>query len=84
MPDTRYTSEECVLASPSRLFVFSDGTFEVTRPDGSMLEDHAFREVLAQPLGANESELDRLLDFAREVHGERTLEDDFSIVKLEV
>ncbi len=83
-PAALYRGEECLLSSPSRLFVFSDGTFEIGRPDGTMLEFGEFVDVLGAPVAAGESELDRLLDFVRGVHGPGPLEDDFSIIKLEL
>ena len=67
---------------PARLYVFSDGTYEVGRPDGSMLEFSALAEALAQPVAAGASELDRLLDCARDAHGPGVLEDDFTILRL--
>jgi serine phosphatase RsbU (regulator of sigma subunit) len=78
----RYRSEECTIESPARLFVFSDGAYEIARPDGSMLESAAFEEVLTRGVCDGESELDRLLNFARQVRGGEVLEDDFSVVKV--
>jgi serine phosphatase RsbU (regulator of sigma subunit) len=83
-PAARYGDEHCNLQSPARLFVFSDGTYEITRPDGSMLAFSDFTEVLARPVPEGQSELDRLLDFARDMHGPGVLEDDFTIIALAV
>ena len=47
-----------------------------------MLDFGEFLDVLAAPVAAGTSELDRLLDFVRGTHGPGSLEDDFSIVKL--
>ena len=84
LPTTRYVSEECTLVAPARLFVFSDGVYEIHRPDDSMLPFEAFEEVLARPAQDGRSELDELLRFAQEVHGARLLEDDFSILKMTI
>jgi sigma-B regulation protein RsbU (phosphoserine phosphatase) len=84
MPTVRYTGNSCVIEAPARLYLFSDGVFEIGRPDGSMLEPEVFTEFLARPPVAGESELEALLAFARATHGEETLEDDFSIVKLQL
>jgi serine phosphatase RsbU (regulator of sigma subunit) len=81
-PAARYQEEHCVLQSPARLYVFSDGTYEVGRPDGSMLEFSALADALTRPVADGESELDRLLDCARDAHGPGVLEDDFTILKL--
>jgi serine phosphatase RsbU (regulator of sigma subunit) len=83
LPKVRFAAQSCVVQSPARLFVFSDGTFEVTRPDGSMLTFEEFQQVLAQPADAGESELERLLQFTQATRGQSTLEDDFSIMRLE-
>ena len=47
-----------------------------------MLEYEAFQQMLASP-GVSD-QLEELLAFARRTHGEATLEDDVSIVKLEL
>ena len=82
LPVAKYRCEETTLPSPARLFVFSDGTFEIARPDGTMLEADAFERVLSAPDGARV--LDDLLEFARRTHGSDTLEDDFSILQLDL
>jgi serine phosphatase RsbU (regulator of sigma subunit) len=82
MPGIRYRAEESVIEGPARLYVFSDGVYEITKPDGAMLEFAAFEQALARPAPDGTSELDELLAFAREAHGAPTLEDDFSIIKM--
>ena len=47
-----------------------------------MLEFSAFLEILTRPVDDGQSELDRVLDWAREVHGPGVLEDDFTILKM--
>jgi serine phosphatase RsbU (regulator of sigma subunit) len=84
LPVARYRSEERALFSPARLFVFSDGVYEVTKPDGTLLEYSAFEEVLARAVPEGRSELDELLQFARRAHGAEMLEDDFSIIKMTI
>ncbi|OUM02252.1 PP2C family protein-serine/threonine phosphatase [Variovorax sp. JS1663] len=81
-PAARYQEERCTLGPPARLYVFSDGTYEVARPDGSMMEFAAMAKILARPAGAGLSELDSLLAYARDVHGPGVLEDDFTIIKV--
>ena len=81
-PAARYREEQCLLQSPARLFVFSDGTYEIARPDGSMLPYADFTAMLARPLPDGQSELDSLLDYARQAHGPGALEDDFTIIKM--
>jgi serine phosphatase RsbU (regulator of sigma subunit) len=82
LPGVRYVAEECTLDARDRLFLFSDGVYEITTPDGTMLEFAAFEEALARPVADDVSELDGLLAFARDAHGATTLEDDFSIIRM--
>ena len=84
LPDFSYASEECTLAGPARLFLFSDGAYEIMRPDGTILEFEAFEEVLTRAVPEGASELEELLHFAREVHGSEELDDDFSIIKMTI
>jgi serine phosphatase RsbU (regulator of sigma subunit) len=83
LPRTNYIAQSSVIVAPCRLYVFSDGAFEIERPDASMLTFEEFQAALCRPPDANVSELQRLLDFARDTRGHHVLEDDFSIMKLE-
>ena len=84
LPDFSYESNECTLAGPARLFLFSDGAYEITRPDGTMLEFEDFEEVLTRAVPEGTSELEELLHFARNVNGSKDLDDDFSIIKMTI
>jgi len=78
-----YRSQKCTVPFPSRLFLFSDGAYEIQKSDGTMLKFSEFLDVLVRPLAENKSELDYVLEFVRGVHGPGPLEDDFSMVKFE-
>lgn len=82
LPEAEYESEECTLEGPARLFLFSDGTFEITRPDGTLLGFEAFEEVLTRAVPQGVSELEELFHFAQEARGSENLDDDFSIIKV--
>ena len=84
LPDVPYESQECTLDGPARLFLFSDGVYEITRPDGTLLEFEDFEEVLTRAVPEGASELEELLRFARGVHGSEELDDDFSIIKMTI
>jgi phosphoserine phosphatase RsbU/P len=84
LPDFPYASTEYTLAAPARLFLFSDGAYEITRPDGTLLEFEDFEEVLTRAVPEGASELEDLLHFARNVNGSKDLDDDFSIIKMTI
>jgi sigma-B regulation protein RsbU (phosphoserine phosphatase) len=82
--DFPYACKEVTLAGPARLFLYSDGAYEIMRPDGTMLEFEAFEEVLTRAVPEGASELQELLQFVRGVHRSEELDDDFSIVKMTI
>ena len=84
LPDATYESKECTVAKPARLFLFSDGAYEITRPDGTMLEFEEFEEVLTRAVPEGASELEELLHFVQDVHGSEEMDDDFSIIKMTI
>jgi sigma-B regulation protein RsbU (phosphoserine phosphatase) len=84
LPDAPYASKECTLAGPARLFLFSDGAYEIMRPDGTILEYEGFEEVLTRAVPEGASELEELLQFAQDFHGSEDLDDDFSIIKMTI
>ena len=70
----------CDLGPYAELYLFSDGVFEIERPDGAMW---TYDEFVASPGGpAGAGPLDRLLAEARTMHGSETLADDFSILQV--
>ena len=78
-----WSSKSVTVPQRSRLFVLSDGSFEVDKIDGTQLTFEEFVELLRAAPEPGESELDRLLRQLRQLHGADTLDDDFSIVKFE-
>jgi sigma-B regulation protein RsbU (phosphoserine phosphatase) len=84
LPDFPYASNECTFTGPARLFLFSDGAYEIMRPDGTLLEFEALEELLTRAVPDGASELEDLLHFVRDFHGSDEMDDDFSIVKMTI
>lgn len=84
MPGMPYRSAQCLVPEGSRLFVFSDGVFEIEKPSGEMMESEEFTvEVLRACREAPERELEFLLNAAKELNGEGSFEDDYSILRVQ-
>ena len=81
MSGANYRTFERQLPEPSTLYVVSDGTFEITRPDGSMWTTEEFHAFLAAPARTAESDLERLFAHVKNLRGPGPLDDDFSIVR---
>lgn len=76
-----YDAETVELGPFAQLLLFSDGVFEIARPDGTMWKFEEFTRFV-DSLPDDESALDQLLQQARTLHGSATLADDFSLVQV--
>jgi sigma-B regulation protein RsbU (phosphoserine phosphatase) len=83
MPDSPYQSG--VISVPdgaARLYVFSDGAYEVDRKEGGMWTLEELEAYLLPHLPDEEGEIDALYRFLQEMRGEKTLDDDFSMLRV--
>src|SRR5262249_46474793 len=80
-PGGVYACETIDVAADSRLYLFSDGVFEVQRPDGTMTTFDELLEFMKRADTAGQSDLDQLFQHLLQIRGGSTLEDDFSIVR---
>ena len=81
MPDMPFESSACDLGPFAELLLFSDGVYEIERPDGAMWTFDEFAAfAAAQPPGA--ARIDGLLAEARRLHSSEVLGDDFSMVRV--
>jgi sigma-B regulation protein RsbU (phosphoserine phosphatase) len=83
MPDSTYESGAVpVPDGQARLYIFSDGAYEVDRQGGAMWTLEELQAYLL-PHPPNESdEIDALYRFLQEMRGQETLDDDFSMLKI--
>jgi phosphoserine phosphatase RsbU/P len=80
-PDSPYTVQETTLPPFNRLFVFSDGAYEIVRQDGSMLTLDDFATHLRQRTLAS-GDLHATLAYLEEVRGSTAFEDDLALMEL--
>ena len=81
MPDTVYQSSSLEVLPGSRLIVICDGTYEVTKPDGTLLDFEEFKDFMALH-GKEPDAFHRLLNWLRSMNGPGPLDDDFSLVRI--
>jgi sigma-B regulation protein RsbU (phosphoserine phosphatase) len=65
----------------ARLYLFTDGVFEIEKPDGSMWNYQEFVKYFTA-LSPEDAPMDRLLAHVRRLHAAETLADDFSVVEV--
>ena len=77
-----FDSREASVPVGSRLFVYSDGAFEISRPDGSMWSFDEFLTTLTARPNGQESRMDALVTAVRQISERDDFNDDFSMVEL--
>jgi sigma-B regulation protein RsbU (phosphoserine phosphatase) len=82
LPDMTFASASCEIPAGSLLFVLCDGTYEIKRPDNTMIDFEDFTDFMLKH-GAEPDGLDKLLAWVHELRGGGALEDDFSIVRVQ-
>jgi sigma-B regulation protein RsbU (phosphoserine phosphatase) len=83
-PKAAYDAAEVEVNANSRLYLFSDGVYEVERPDESMWSLEELQQYLSeQPAEAGGAEMDVLYAMLQRMHACQILEDDFSMVRVD-
>ncbi|CAB1063953.1 Serine phosphatase RsbU, regulator of sigma subunit [Olavius sp. associated proteobacterium Delta 1] len=82
LSDITCEKSECKIDKPSRLYIFSDGVYEVERSDGSMWRFQEFVEFMHKAENSGQSRLDHLYRHAKKIGNSSNLEDDFTIVEV--
>ena len=80
--DATFTSASAPVGPDAKLFVLSDGVYEVSKADGKMMTWAEFLEHLTRSAKAGDWHPARSLQFVQQLRGSETLEDDFSLVKI--
>ncbi len=84
MPGMRFEKKSIQIQSEDRLYVFSDGVYEVDYADGSgMMTVEAFAEALQTPPEENLSKVESMVSFVRRAQGREAFEDDFSLIEIQ-
>jgi sigma-B regulation protein RsbU (phosphoserine phosphatase) len=79
--DLVYGAATCPLGPFAKLFMFSDGAYEIERKDGTMWPWSEFVKFMARPSTPGASDMDALMAHVRDLSGSQEFADDFSIVE---
>jgi PAS domain S-box-containing protein len=71
-----------IVAQDAELFVFSDGLYELTTPEGPMIGLEGFGQLLMDLYSSGSADLERVLTEVSRIHGSDQFEDDASILKV--
>lgn len=82
MPGLPYACNSIEMSGAGKLYLYSDGVYEITAPDGTLWTLAEFVKFMSEPPSENQSRLDELWQFVRKMGGSDNLEDDFSIMEI--
>jgi sigma-B regulation protein RsbU (phosphoserine phosphatase) len=82
LPEASYQSAKCKLENFNKLIFYSDGAYEVFKPDNTLLDFDKFLEQLTKPTDPEASRIEKILDYIYDYQGSKVLEDDFSMVEV--
>lgn len=80
IPDMPFDTRTVDVPPESRLLVYSDGVFEIEKPDGAMWQFAEFLQHIGEKFG-RDGLIDTHLGFARGLRGGDVLGDDFSMLE---
>jgi len=80
MPDAQFKSDEIKIERGSKLYVFSDGVYEVDYADGSgIMSVDDFAAELVKPSKNGEGKVSEMMKFSQDAQKSEQFEDDFSL-----
>ena len=82
-PKVEFEGAETQVPKGSRLYLFSDGVYEVEKPDGTMWSFEELQGYLGRSSERPGMEIESLYKILQELHSGDTLDDDFSLLRLD-
>jgi sigma-B regulation protein RsbU (phosphoserine phosphatase) len=82
MPDITFKKGTQKINSPSCMYIFSDGVYEIPKTDGSMWQFKEFSEFVKKPSTEKQSDIERIYQYAKKINQYDSFEDDFTIIEV--
>jgi phosphoserine phosphatase RsbU/P len=82
MPDEEYYEEEVSLDAYAKLYLYSDGVFELFRPDGTMITFDEYVQFYLDNASKKQFGVDTICEYAQNVQNGEAFEDDVSILEV--
>lgn len=79
---TTFDADVVYVPPHSRLYLFSDGVYELTKPDDTMMTFDEFVQILAERPESDASRVEGIITTLRQLRGSDQFEDDVSIVEV--
>lgn len=72
----------CSVDKDCILYLFSDGVYEISPPEGKMLIFSDFIEIMRKPMKDSDADLNRIVDYSQGINGPGPFADDFSLLRI--
>jgi sigma-B regulation protein RsbU (phosphoserine phosphatase) len=82
MPDMKYKNDSVDVRASNELYIFSDGVYEITKPDDTMWDYKEFVDLLVTSSKQQDGTVEDIYRHVTDVQGSDDLEDDFSMIKI--
>jgi sigma-B regulation protein RsbU (phosphoserine phosphatase) len=79
--ELEFGADACQIDRYAKLFLYSDGIYEIERPDGTMWPFESFVKFLGAGPPTTTSDVDRVVAHARQIGGRDEFADDLSLVE---
>jgi phosphoserine phosphatase RsbU/P len=83
MPDTTYEQGSCPIKAESRLYVFSDGVYEINQANGQLWEFRAFIDLIATYRQQRINHLESIYGQICNIKNSNIFDDDFSLIQID-
>jgi phosphoserine phosphatase RsbU/P len=80
--DNIFENASCQCDDSARLYIFSDGTYEIKKSGGALMTHQEFTEVLAASAEKGTGALDEIVSAVRGIQGSESFDDDFSLLEI--
>ena len=81
-PEAKYTDDFCAIEKSSTLYIFSDGVYEITKPNGTVWSLDSFIKVLGGSSEAIEHKLEMIIKYLINLNSKNVFDDDLSILQI--
>jgi phosphoserine phosphatase RsbU/P len=83
MPDINYHEQVCEIDTNSRLYLFSDGVYEIPQEDDNIWGFNALIDTFIRTSSDRSSRIDHILTCVKAAANNRPFEDDLSLLEVE-
>jgi len=80
-PEPVFETSSVKVEAGSRLYLFSDGTYEIDRPDATMMTHEEFSMILRTPVSGKITKLEAIVSEVRRQQQKDSFSDDFSLIE---